>query len=199
MSHRRYRPKRGEVKRLRQMRRAGLSKAGPVEARRINSLMLSTPCARRRFVERGPEPGARRRTREEGTRRRDEQSLPVLRLSRQSVGVSEVDGNCLSSGSSRARSSGICSAPRTPDRAPTRLQPPACRRRSARRPAEWLGHAGPGFTLRTYVQLPDEALGDADFLGQAVTADPSRVNVGSTEGPQTAGNTRTAESADMAL
>jgi hypothetical protein len=89
--------------------------------------------------------------------------------------------------------------PRTPDRAPTHLQPPACRRPSARRPEEWLGHADPRFTLRTYVHLLDEGMGDADFLEEAVTADPSRVNAGSTEGPQTAVNAGTAESADMAL
>ena len=34
---------------------------------------------------------------------------------------------------------------------------------------EWLGHADPGFTLRTYVHLMDEGLGDADFLDAAVT------------------------------
>jgi integrase len=64
---------------------------------------------------------------------------------------------------------------------------------------EWLGHADPGFTLRTYVHLLDDCLGDADFLHQAVTADPSRVNAGSTEGPQTAANGGAAERADMAL
>jgi integrase len=63
----------------------------------------------------------------------------------------------------------------------------------------WLGHADPGFTLRTYVHLLDEGLGDADFLDEAVTADPSRVNAGSTEGSQTAANAGTVESADMAL
>jgi hypothetical protein len=64
---------------------------------------------------------------------------------------------------------------------------------------EWLGHADPGFTLRTYVHLLDEGLGDANFLDEAVTADPSRVNAGSTEGPQTAAHAGTAESADTAL
>jgi hypothetical protein len=59
--------------------------------------------------------------------------------------------------------------------------------------------ADPGFTLRTYVHLLDEGLGDADFLDEAVTADLSRVNAGSTEGPQTAGNSWTVESSDMAL
>ena len=64
---------------------------------------------------------------------------------------------------------------------------------------EWLGHADPGFTLRTYVHLLDEGLGDADFLDEAVTANPSRVNAGSTESPQTAANAGTTESVDMAL
>jgi integrase len=30
----------------------------------------------------------------------------------------------------------------------------------------WLGHSDPGFTLRTYVHLIDDGLGDADFLDQ---------------------------------
>jgi integrase len=33
---------------------------------------------------------------------------------------------------------------------------------------EWLGHSDPGFTLRTYVHLMDEGLGEADFLDAAV-------------------------------
>lgn len=33
---------------------------------------------------------------------------------------------------------------------------------------EWLGHADPGFTLRTYVHLLDEGLGSADFLDGAL-------------------------------
>ena len=33
---------------------------------------------------------------------------------------------------------------------------------------EWLGHADPGFTLRTYVHLMDEGLGSADFLDALV-------------------------------
>jgi integrase len=32
----------------------------------------------------------------------------------------------------------------------------------------WLGHSDPGFTLRTYVHLMDEGLGDADFLDRDV-------------------------------
>ena len=49
---------------------------------------------------------------------------------------------------------------------------------------EWLGHADPGFTLRTYVHLLDEGVGDASFLDEAVTSDPTRVNTGSTPGQQ---------------
>lgn len=30
--------------------------------------------------------------------------------------------------------------------------------------ADWLAHADPAFTLRTYVHLLDEGLGDAEFL-----------------------------------
>jgi len=35
---------------------------------------------------------------------------------------------------------------------------------------EWLGHSDPGFTLRTYVHLMDDGLGDADFLDAATAA-----------------------------
>jgi hypothetical protein len=34
--------------------------------------------------------------------------------------------------------------------------------------SEWLGHADPGFTLRTYVHLMDDGLGDAAFMDDAV-------------------------------
>lgn len=53
---------------------------------------------------------------------------------------------------------------------------------------EWLGHSDPGFTLRTYVHLLDEGLGDAEFLDAAVTANPPQVNTGSTQRPETAAN-----------
>jgi integrase len=33
----------------------------------------------------------------------------------------------------------------------------------------WLGHHDPGFTLKTYVHLMDEGLGDAAFFDSAVT------------------------------
>ena len=36
----------------------------------------------------------------------------------------------------------------------------------------WLGHSDPGFTLRTYVHLIDDGLGDADFLDGAKWATP---------------------------
>jgi len=51
---------------------------------------------------------------------------------------------------------------------------------------EWLGHADPGFTLRTYVHLLDNGLGDAGFLDEAVTSDPSGGNTGATERPERA-------------
>lgn len=60
--------------------------------------------------------------------------------------------------------------------------------RNVKQVQEWLGHADPGFTLRTYVHLLDDGLGGAEFLDAAVTSDPSRVNAGSTERPQTAAN-----------
>lgn len=33
---------------------------------------------------------------------------------------------------------------------------------------EWLGHADPAFTLRTYVHLLDDGVGDPDFLDDLV-------------------------------
>jgi hypothetical protein len=42
-------------------------------------------------------------------------------------------------------------------------------------------------------------LGDADFIDEAVTVDLSQVNAGSTDGPQTAANDGTVETANMAL
>lgn len=56
--------------------------------------------------------------------------------------------------------------------------------RNVKQVQEWLGHADPGFTLRTYVHLMDEGVGDAEFLDVAVTADPAQVNAGSTPGQQ---------------
>jgi integrase len=42
--------------------------------------------------------------------------------------------------------------------------------KNVRQVAEWLGHADPSFTLRTYVHLMDEGLGGADFLDDAIIA-----------------------------
>jgi integrase len=40
---------------------------------------------------------------------------------------------------------------------------------------EWLGHADPGFTLRTYVHLMDEGVGEADFFDEVVVPAEPRV------------------------
>jgi integrase len=42
--------------------------------------------------------------------------------------------------------------------------------RNVKQVQEWLGHADPGFTLRTYVHLMDEGVGDAAFLDEAVNS-----------------------------
>lgn len=47
--------------------------------------------------------------------------------------------------------------------------------RNVKQVSEWLGHADAGFTLRRYVHLMDAGVGDADFLDDAVCADPTRV------------------------
>jgi integrase len=40
--------------------------------------------------------------------------------------------------------------------------------RNIKQVQEWLGHADPGFTLRTYVHLMDEGIGDAAFMDDVV-------------------------------
>jgi hypothetical protein len=40
--------------------------------------------------------------------------------------------------------------------------------RSFKQVSEWLGHADPSFTLRTYVHLMDAGVGDAEFLDEVV-------------------------------
>jgi len=45
---------------------------------------------------------------------------------------------------------------------------------------EWLGHHDAAFTLKTYVHLMDEGLGEADFLDEAVSVGG---NAGATEDP----------------
>ena len=41
--------------------------------------------------------------------------------------------------------------------------------RNVKQVQEWLGHADPGFTLRTYVHLLDDGLGGADFLDDVIS------------------------------
>ena len=66
--------------------------------------------------------------------------------------------------------------------------------RNVKQVAEWLGHADPAFTLRTYVHLMDAGVGDADFLDTAV-----RVNTGSTQCAKIAANRMTANTPDSAF
>jgi integrase len=66
--------------------------------------------------------------------------------------------------------------------------------RDVKQVATWLGHGDPAFTLRTYVHLMDDGIGDAAFMDDAV-----RVNTGSTRGPQRAANPPTLEPADTAV
>jgi integrase len=40
--------------------------------------------------------------------------------------------------------------------------------KNTRQVCDWLGHADPAFTLRTYVHLLDGGLGDVEFLDDAV-------------------------------
>ncbi len=63
--------------------------------------------------------------------------------------------------------------------------------RDVKQVAAWLGHADPSFTLRTYVHLMDEGIGDAAFLDVAVGG-----NTGATDGPKTAGNATVARIAE---
>lgn len=54
--------------------------------------------------------------------------------------------------------------------------------RNAKQVQEWLGHSDPGFTLRTYIHLMDEGIGDAAFMDEQVG------NAWATRHPQTAVN-----------
>ena len=40
--------------------------------------------------------------------------------------------------------------------------------RDVKQVSAWLGHADPAFTLRTYVHLMDEGVGDASFMDDVV-------------------------------
>ena len=68
--------------------------------------------------------------------------------------------------------------------------------RNIKQVQEWLGHADPGFTLRTYVHLMDDGVGDADFLDTAVR--PGGGNGVATQDPKTDANPKTAKSQKMA-
>jgi integrase len=61
--------------------------------------------------------------------------------------------------------------------------------------SEWLGHADPAFTLRTYVHLMDGGLGDAEFLDTAVQVG----NPWATRAPQTPANPNAPDLAKTAL
>jgi integrase len=56
--------------------------------------------------------------------------------------------------------------------------------RDVKQVAAWLGHADPAFTLRTYVHLMDEGIGDAAFMDAAVKVG----NSWATQDPKTAVN-----------
>ena len=63
--------------------------------------------------------------------------------------------------------------------------------RNVKQVAEWLGHADPGFTLRTYVHLLDAGVGGGLDL-------PSQVNTGSTPCTETAANPGLPDKHDLA-
>ncbi len=64
--------------------------------------------------------------------------------------------------------------------------------RNIKQVQEWLGHADPGFTLRTYVHLMDDGVGDADFFDEAVA--PGGGKGVARQGPKRAANAKTGES-----
>jgi Phage integrase family len=67
--------------------------------------------------------------------------------------------------------------------------------RNVKQVQEWLGHTDPSFTLRRYVHLMDGGIGDAPFLDDVVS--PAGGNPKATEGPETAANESTLESASV--
>jgi integrase len=66
--------------------------------------------------------------------------------------------------------------------------------RNIKQVQEWLGHADPGFTMRTYVHLMDEGVGDAAFMDDAlqVGKEAARQDPGSAEAPSTSKSMETA-------
>lgn len=69
--------------------------------------------------------------------------------------------------------------------------------RNIKQVQEWLGHADPGFTLRTYVHLMDDGVGDADFFDEAVT--PGGGKGVARQDPETAANVKTPKSEKTAI
>lgn len=51
--------------------------------------------------------------------------------------------------------------------------------RNVKQVQAWLGHADPGFTLKTYIHLMDAGVGNAAFLDQAVGQDALAEDSGS--------------------
>jgi integrase len=66
--------------------------------------------------------------------------------------------------------------------------------RNVKQVQEWLGHADPGFTLRTYVHLMDDGVGGAEFMDEAVQVGNGRA----TQHPQTAANEVAADTQEVA-
>lgn len=70
--------------------------------------------------------------------------------------------------------------------------------RNVKQVQEWLGHADPGFTLRTYVHLMDEGVGDAEFFDAVLDSEPAEGDKGVTrQGPEIAGNPESVKSLEM--
>jgi integrase len=65
--------------------------------------------------------------------------------------------------------------------------------RDVKQVSAWLGHADPAFTLRTYVHLMDEGVGDAAFLDDVVKVGKGWARAH----PETAANRATAEAVKM--
>jgi integrase len=66
--------------------------------------------------------------------------------------------------------------------------------RNVKQVQEWLGHADPGFTMRTYIHLIDGRQEGADFLDEQVVVG----NAWATEGPQTAAKEEALRVANLA-
>jgi site-specific recombinase XerC len=67
----------------------------------------------------------------------------------------------------------------------------------------WLGHSDPAFTLRVYVHLLDDGLGDADFFDRATwAANPQgdlEGNARATRAPRTQASDEIAEAQEIAV